>query len=171
MSICSEHGITLIQHDLSVDEVQSEDTEYVAHQKATASYAIAKKPIVISDDAWEIPGLNGFPGTYAKSVNTWFSPEDYVRLTKDLEDRRIYLVQTLVFQDEKTQKMFVRKSAGTLLTKAQGSAGISIQKVVSFDNDNGKSISEIMEGKTHYSGEQTIKVWHDFADWYKDYTA
>ncbi len=171
MSICRQHDITLIQRDLNVDEVQSEDTEYVARQKANASYAVAQRPIVISDDAWEIPGLNGFPGTYAKSVNTWFKPEDYVQLTKDLEDRRIYLVQTLVYQDENTQKIFVRKSQGKLLTKPQGSVGVSIQKVVSFDNDGGKSISEIMEGKTHYSGEQTIKVWHDFADWYKEHAS
>ncbi len=167
-SVCQEYGIELIQNELDIDEVQSEDTEYVARRKAEAAYQLVKHSVIISDDAWEIPGLNGFPGTYAKSVNTWFSPEDYIRLTKDLEDRRILLMQTLVYQDHDMQQLFIRKTEGVLLREARGEVGISIQKVVSFEPDQTTSISEKIANNGHYSGENTLKVWHDFAAWYKE---
>lgn len=169
-SVCQEYEVELMQSELDIDEVQSEDTEYVARRKAEAAYQLVKHPVVISDDAWEIHGLNGFPGTYAKSVNTWFSPEDYIRLTKDLEDRHISLVQTLVYQDHDVQQLFTRKTIGVLLLQARGEIGISIQKVVSFEPDQTTSISEKIANNGHYNGEDTLKVWHDFASWYKKQT-
>lgn len=165
-SACSELGVKLIQKKLDVDEVQSEDTEYVARRKAEASFALVKEPILVSDDAWSFVGLNGFPGTYAKSINEWFSEDDFIRLTRDLVDRRAILTQTLVYQDEHEQVIFSKETVGTLLKEPHGSGGITIQKVISFEPD-GRSIAEIIDTDTHYRGKQTMKVWQEFAAWYK----
>lgn len=165
-SVCSEYDITLIQHALDVDEVQSEDIEYVARRKAEAAFQLVKAPVIISDDAWNIFGLNGFPGTYAKSVNTWLTTDDYIRLTKDLNDRRAALTQSLVYQDEHTQAYFVHETIGTLLPEARGIAGFPIQKIISFEADNSTSISEKIGSGSHYSGESTIQVWHEFCKWF-----
>lgn len=165
-SVCKDYDIELLQSNLDIDEVQSEDAEYVARRKAEAAYQLVKNSVVISDDAWNIPGLNGFPGTYAKSVNTWFAPEDYIRLTKDLDDRRILLVQTLVYQDHDIQQLFTRSTEGVLLREPRGDVGVPIQKVVSFEPDATTSISEKIGTNGHYAGEDTLKVWHDFATWY-----
>lgn len=164
---CNEHGVKLVQKKLDVDEVQSEDTEYVARRKAEASFALVKEPILVSDDSWSFAGLNGFPGTYAKSVNTWFSEDDFIRLTRDLEDRRAILTQTLVYQDEHEQIIFRKDTVGTLLKEPRGTAGITIQKVISFEPD-GRSIAEVIGTGTHYSGTQTLQVWQEFAKWYKE---
>lgn len=163
---CNEHGVKLVQKKLDVDEVQSEDTEYVARRKAEASYALVKEPILVSDDSWSFVGLNGFPGTYAKSVNTWFSEDDFIRLTRDLDDRRAILTQTLVYQDEHEQVVFSKETVGKLLKEARGTGGITIQKVISFEPD-GRSIAEVIGTDTHYSGKQTMQVWQEFAEWYK----
>lgn len=168
-SVCAEYDVRLLQHDFEIDEVQSEDIDYVAKRKAEAAFAAAGQPVIISDDAWQITGLNGFPGTYAKSVNTWFSSEDYVRLTKDLEDRTIIFVQSLVYQDRTTQKLFKRETKGVLLKDVRGERGVSIQKVVSLEPDQTTSISEVIGNGSHYTGENTLKVWHDFATWYKEH--
>lgn len=164
-SVCAEYGIRLTKHDAEIDEVQSEDTDYVAQKKAEAAFVAINKPVVISDDAWIIPALNGFPGTYAKSVNTWFSPADYIRLTKDLDDRRITLRQTLVYRDDTDQKLFSYETTGKLLTEARGKNGVSLQKVISFEPD-GRSISEMIGDDTHDRNASTLKVWHEFASWY-----
>jgi non-canonical purine NTP pyrophosphatase (RdgB/HAM1 family) len=164
---CSEYDITLIKNELDIDEVQSEDIEYVARRKAEVAFSLVKQPVIISDDAWHIFALNGFPGTYAKSVNTWFSGDDYLRLTRDLEDRRIALVQSLVYQDEHAQQFFKKETIGTLLTESKGTAGVALQKIVSFEKD-GKSISEMMGDKAYYAGAEALKVWHKFAKWYTE---
>lgn len=168
-TVCKEYDFTLVQNTQEVDEVQSEDTLYVAKRKAEAAFALIKAPVIISDDAWEIEGLNGFPGTYAKSVNTWFNADDYIRLTRDLENRTVFLVQTLVYQDEQVSKVFSHTTKGTLLLKPQGTATptATIMEVVSL-RDDGMSIAEELETGATYSGESTLRVWREFAQWYTE---
>lgn len=165
-SVCKEYGIELIQQELDIDEVQSEDTEYVARRKAEAAYEIVKAPVITSDDAWAFHALKGFPGTYAKSVNSWLTADDYIRLMKDVEDRRVSFVQTLVFQDEHGQQLFKNESIGNALEEPRGDSGVSIQAVVSLESDGQKSIAEMIGGGTHYDGASAIAVWHQFAKWY-----
>lgn len=167
-TVCAKYGIALTQNELDIDEIQSEDYDYVARRKAEAAYQILKQPVVISDDSWNIYGLNGFPGTYAKSVNTWFTPEDYIRLTRDLTDRRVSIIQTLVYQDHDQQQLFVHETMGTLLSEARGKNGAPIQKIVSLEDDQKTSISEVIANGKYYSGEQTLRVWHDLATWYSE---
>lgn len=162
---CQKYDIELIQSVLDIDEIQSDNIEYVARRKAEAAFAMLKKPIVTSDDAWEIPGLNGFPGTYVKYINDWFTADDWIRLTRDLENREATIVQTIVYQDEHTQKFFIRRTTGVLLKEPRGNTGRSIQQVVSFEPDKKTSISEIIGSGTYYSGEGTLRVWHDLAQW------
>jgi inosine/xanthosine triphosphate pyrophosphatase family protein len=168
-TVCKDYGIDLLQNMLDVDEIQSENTEYVAVRKAEAAYNLVGKPVIISDDAWEITALNGFPGTYAKSVNTWFTADDYIRLTKDLENREIAFTQTLVYHDAGSTKVFKSVSFGTLLPEVRGTTASSatIMKVVSM-RDDGVSIAEELESGKVFSGKSTLKVWHDFAEWYSE---
>lgn len=165
-SVCSQYDIELTQNTFDIDEVQSEDIEYVARRKAEAAFQLTKAPVIISDDSWSIFGLNGFPGTYAKSINTWLTANDLIRLTRDLGDRRASVSQSLVYQDEHIQKYFVYETVGTILTEAHGETGAPIQKVISLEPDGKTSISEKIGTDSHYSGESTLQVWHDFAQWY-----
>lgn len=166
-TVCDQYGIKLTQDTHDIDEVQSEDIVYVAKHKAEAAFALTKQPVIISDDAWEIPGLNGFPGTYAKSVNTWFTADDYIRLTKDLTDRSIHLVQTLVYQDASSSKLFRHTTPGTLLRVPHGTAlpTATIMEVVSL-RDDGMSIAEDLAQNNYFSGKDTLIVWHEFAQWF-----
>jgi non-canonical purine NTP pyrophosphatase (RdgB/HAM1 family) len=166
-SICQDYGIRLLQTKLDIDEVQSEDTEYVARRKAEAANHLTGAPVITSDDAWEIHGLKGFPGTYAKSVNEWFSPADYLNLTRDLEDRTTSFIQTLVFQDDDTQQLFVQTTPGTLLKEARGDSGVSIQAIISLEPGGNQSIAEMISDASHYKGESALAVWHNFARWYQ----
>lgn len=165
-AICKEYGIELLQKDFAVDEVQSEEKEYVAREKAKAVFAAAQKPIVISDDSWAFLGLNGFPGTYAKAINHWLSAEDLVRIMDGITDRRVAFTQTIVYQDHTQQKLFSHQTIGIALTKPSGNSGDPLQKMISMEPDAKTSISEILDNNNYYSGASTLQVWHDFAAWF-----
>jgi inosine/xanthosine triphosphate pyrophosphatase family protein len=168
-NVCLKYGIELIQAVVDIDEIQGEDPEKIVMRKAQDAYAALQKPVVVSDDSWAIPGLRGFPGAHMKSVNYWFTPEDFIRLTKDLVDRRIFLQQYLAYCDGTTTTMFSHDIPGTLLTEARGQSGDPAFKVVSLDADNGLTIAEVYDaGKEHYP-ERFAKrkdAWHGFAEWY-----
>jgi XTP/dITP diphosphohydrolase len=167
-TVCDEYGISLLQKDLDIDEVQSENSEYVAIKKAEAAFNILKQPVVISDDSWAFLGLNGFPGTYAKSVNHWLSADDLIRLMDGVADRRLLFTQMLAYKDSGEIKIFKRETIGTALYQPRGNSGAPTQKVVSFAPDKKTSIAEMLDSGSYFSGDETLQVWHDFAKWFKE---
>lgn len=161
--VLGSYGIKLMQRDLEVDEIQSENNEIIARDKAAKAFAILKQPVVISDDSWEIPGLNGFPGPYMKSINTWFTPEDLLRLTKDLDNRDVFLIQNVVYQDKDTQQLFTKSIKGLLLPEIRGSIGKANERIISITPD-GKSISEVYETDRSALGNIGM-VWPEVGEW------
>lgn len=164
--VCLANGFELNQKELDITEIQSLDGNAVARHKAEQAYKILQKPIIITDDTWLIPGLNGFPGTYMQAINTWFSSEDWLRLTKPLKDRRSILRQILVYQDAKQQKLFSRDIEGRLLKEIHGaSAEYPVLAVVAFDDSGKSSAEQLALRKPFPLLDET--VWDDFAPWYK----
>lgn len=162
-AICEPRGFTIEQAILDIPEIQAEEGEPVAIDKAQKAFAILQKPLVVTDDTWVIPGLNGFPGPYMKSMNHWFTAEDFLRLTLPLADRRIILRQIAVYQDDSGQKVFSVDIAGTLLTEIKGTSKYAHTTITALD-DSGKSFAEIdAEGKSAIAGKHT--VWHELTDW------
>ena len=68
--ILRESGTVLTQHELDIDEIQSEQAEEIALDKAQKAYYALQKPLFISADSWSIVGLRGFPGPYYEIGNT-----------------------------------------------------------------------------------------------------
>jgi inosine/xanthosine triphosphate pyrophosphatase family protein len=173
--ICKNYGITLVQTTVDSDEIQGEDPEKIITRKAADAYHILQKPVVVTDDSWAIPGLNGFPGPYMKSMNHWFSPEDFLRLTKDLADRRIFIQQYIAYQNGVETVIFHRNLPGVLLPEVRpGSHSDPIPHIVALDGDEGRSIAEIYEAGEQHNRNwmyDTRDAWHSFAAWYKDVQA
>jgi non-canonical purine NTP pyrophosphatase (RdgB/HAM1 family) len=167
--VCDSYGIKLTQNSLEIDEIQEEDAIKIVMDKANKAYEILLKPVVVSDDSWMIMGLNGFPGPYMKSVDKWFTAEDFIRLTESLEDRRVFLVGYLAYKDEKNTKVFHQKREGYLLNEIRGKEGPANQQVMSMLGDNGLSISEVYASEQSHSEREVAKIWHDFAKWYADF--
>lgn len=61
-TICKKYGLTIERLSMDIPEIQAHDGETVARDKALRVFEEMQKPIIISDDSWIIPGLNGFPG-------------------------------------------------------------------------------------------------------------
>ena len=161
----TSYGIKLIQNRLNIDEVQGEDSEYIIRNKAKQAFSILNAPVVVSDDSWSIPGLRGFPGPYMKSMNHWLSPNDFIRLTDQLVDRHIMLIQLLMYQDGRAQKLFRREHTATLLRDARGESGGSLDKIVAMSGDNGCTIAEVYDRDATHVQRDYANEWHTLLDW------
>ncbi len=162
--VCGKHGLKLAQDTLDVPEIQGEDGTVIALDKAAKAFAKFNKAVVITDYNWLIPGLNGFPGAYMKSVNDWFTLEDWLNLTRPLKDRRIILRQILVYQDKDMQKLFSADVEGILLPEGRGESRYPHSKITSFDNGQHSNAEYHERGESSAAHRHT--VWHDFVEWY-----
>lgn len=170
VQLCSEYGISLEQARFDIDEIQGEDAARIIDDKATKAYGLAKQPVIVSDDSWSIPGLNGFPGAYMKSMDHWFTAEDFLRLTTHLKDRRVILHQWLAYKNGTETTLFKQYIEGTLITQVRGVYGNPAQKIISFPIDNGLTISEVYDRGNGTSPHRTRALsgaWIDFCTWYK----
>lgn len=169
--ICTKAGISLEQVAIDIDEIQGEDPDRIVQDKARRAYEVIGKPIVVSDDSWAIHGLNGFPGAYMKSMNHWFRAEDFLNLTRELENRRITLCQHLAYQDELETVIFTNEIHGTLSSEIRGKTDPPFLKITMLDFDNGATISEVYDQGKELAPER-IKTqpdaWHQVATWYKE---
>ena len=166
IEVCKRYDIKLTQNTLDIDEIQSEDAEKIVSDKANKAFDILKKPLVVSDDSWEIAGLNGFPGPYMSSMNKWFTAEDFLRITKPLKDRRIFLVAYLAYKDKNQLKVFHQKSEGFLLKEIKGKQSYPNHKIFSMLGDNGLSISEVYDKDLTRADREVAAIWHEFATWF-----
>jgi XTP/dITP diphosphohydrolase len=172
--LLKKYAIDLEQVVLEIDEIQNEDIEKIIRDKAQKAYAQLQQPVIVSDDSWTIPGLKGFPGPYMKSMNHWFTPTDFIHLTRALTDRTIYLNQLVAYQDEDETVIFRKDIPGTLLQEARGSYGPAIMKVVSLAADNGLSIAETYDqGKEHDDDRLNRRsdAWKELALWLQEKSA
>lgn len=166
--VCEAFDITVDQAVLDIVEIQSEEGEPIARDKAQKAYDILQKPLVVTDDTWLVPALGGFPGPYMRSVNHWFGPQNWLDLTARLEDKTVILRQIAVYQDEHGQRLFTYDITGKFLDEARGPQESSNDCIVSF-NDEGLSSAELRaQGKSPIGDKQT--VWHEFAPWLKEST-
>lgn len=101
-----------------------------------------------------------------KSVNLWFTPEDWLRLTLPLKDRRIILRQYAVYQDKDIQKVFVKELTGKIMTEIRGTSPYPHSTITSFDDGEHTDAQFHERGESAVQGLQT--VWHEVAPWLKE---
>ena len=162
---CRPYGIELNRVPIDLVEIQSDNGEAIARHKATAAFAALNQPLVISDDTTSIPGLGGFPGPYMKYMNEWFTPGDFLRLTRDLKDRRLILRQVVVYQDASQQIAFTADISCSILKEIRGESDYSHLTLTSVDG-----IHSLAEGITA-GGNPVFNdargAWHEFSEWIK----
>jgi len=163
---CDKYAIQLTQKDIDIAEIQEEDPGKIASDKATKAFEVAKQPLIITDDSWAFSGLKGFPGAYMHSINTWFTPEDFLRLTFPLKDRRAVLTQYLIYTDGHRQKVFTNQIEGVLLKEVRGTSKHPSHTIIALSGDNGLSIAEAYDQVADKSVRKSAQVWHDFVEWF-----
>ena len=143
---------------------------YVSLKSNSELVGSFSKPIVVSDDSWDIPALNGFPGPYMKSINMWFKPEDFLRLMNGVQERAIILHQYLAYYDGSMMQVFKNDIPGKIINDARGKNDRSPNMTVTvLDHDNGKTIAEVFEQGEKAVVERYLSrrdAWHKFAEWF-----
>lgn len=156
-------GITLTREHLDLEEIQA-DGEGICRHKAEQAYAQLKRPVVVNDDSWSIPGLKGFPGAYMKYMNDWLSVEDWLRLTEQLKDRREFLHQHIIYQDEHGQQHFMKEIEAQLLHEGRGQHYYGHLAITSFDSGQ-HSVAELVSSGQPAIDQSVPTAWQLFADW------
>lgn len=67
-SILAEFGIGLKFFRCSLEEVQAETLEHIAHHKSEQAHALCRAPVIVEDDGLFIDSIKGFPGPYSSFV-------------------------------------------------------------------------------------------------------
>lgn len=165
-SICAKYDVKLSRQTVEIDEIQGEDTVYVLRDKAARTFELLGEPVIVSDDAWAVPALNGFPGAYMKSIDHWFTPQDWFNLMRDHDDRSIILHQQLAYHDGTDCHVFTYQHAGQILREPRGTNAKTLQQVVTMDGDDGLSIGEVLASDRDLGQRDVSQGWRRFLDWY-----
>ncbi len=161
--ILHSFGATIQSRSLDIPEIQSENSEDIVRDKAQKAFDIVQQPLIVNDDSWIIPGLRGFPGPYMKDINQWFTAEDFLRLTLPLKDRRVFLRQYVIYQDQSQTHLIKVDIEGTLLTEIKGQSENPNDQIISF-NDQGLSNAEARsQGLPVIAHKHT--AWHELGAW------
>ena len=171
-TVCESVGIDVKQAVLDIDEIQGEDSLKILRDKAVKAYGQLGRPLVVSDDSWSIPALNGFPGLYMKSINAWFQPQDMLRLMDSIPDRTIQLNQYLAYIDGRKTKVFDNIISGRIADGVRGRKGNApMMAVIELNGDGGKTLAEVYANGRDNLVDRHLKrpdVWHNFVSWYKN---
>ena len=163
-----QYGVELEQVIMEIAEIQHEDATAIIEDKVAKAFAILQKPVVVTDDSWSIAALGGFPGPYMKSINHWFTPEDFMRLMTGHTDRQIALHQLVAYTDGVETVIFSKDLVGEVVEEPRGTYGPTIMHVVAFPEDNGMTISEVYDTEGTHASSRLEKVdngWHELGKW------
>jgi XTP/dITP diphosphohydrolase len=158
-------GISVDPIKISIDEIQHTDPAEITKAKARAAYAVAKRPVVVSDTSWSIPALGGFPAGYMKDISSWWQTENWLDIMAKQSDKRIFCLEHVAYFDGETAQHFEEVYEGRFIDEARGRIddAESFERVVILYGD--KTLAEMLaEGDVASAGE-TLGHWEQFGQW------
>ena len=113
--ILSNFGMQINFYKTTLEEIQSNDLNDIAEQKAINAYEIVKKPIIIEDDGLFIDSLNGFPGPYSSYVYDTIGNKGIMNLLENSEVRDAKFVSIIAYcEDNHGVKLFESSIPGKI---------------------------------------------------------
>lgn len=156
----ADFGVDVVHQSIHTTEIQSENYLDVALDKAQQSFEKLKEPLFVTDTAWEIPALGGFPGAYMKYVNKWFTREDFLNLMEGKASREIIAIDSIVYIDADGLKSWQHKIIGEFAHESYRDQGTPLDNLVKFE---GRYLEEYMEaGEIVKDGADTWALFVEF---------
>ncbi|HEU5122022.1 MAG TPA: non-canonical purine NTP pyrophosphatase [Candidatus Saccharimonadales bacterium] len=159
-----DYGITLEKlgdGSLDVPEIQSDNQEEVAIDKAEKYFRLLRRPLVVMDFGFFVEGLGGFPGVYTKYSIDTIGAKGMSALVCNLDNRTAYTKRTVVFKDNNVVKVFSYSCPGTMLAEERGTNGRDFDRLFLVE-ETGKTLAEMNETeKAAASG----YAWHQLGEW------
>ena len=113
--ILSNFGMQINFFKTTLEEIQSNNLNDIAEQKAINAYEIVKKPIIIEDDGLFIDSLNGFPGPYSSYVYDTIGNKGIMNLLENCETRDAKFASIIAYCDSECDvKLFESSIPGKI---------------------------------------------------------
>ena len=113
--ILSNFGMQINFFKTTLEEIQSNNLNDIAEQKAINAYEIVKKPIIIEDDGLFINALNGFPGPYSSYVYDTIGNKGIMNLLENFQVRDAKFVSIIAYCDDDSEvKLFESSIPGKI---------------------------------------------------------
>ena len=113
--ILSNSGVQINLFKTTLEEIQSNNLNDIAEQKAINAYDLIQKPVIIEDDGLFINSLNGFPGPYSSYVYDTIGNEGIIKLLENSEIRDAKFVSIIAYCDnDSSVKLFESSIPGKI---------------------------------------------------------
>jgi XTP/dITP diphosphohydrolase len=153
----------------NIIEIQDDQIEKIAIEKAKSAYNTVKRPIIIEDDGLFINSLNGFPGQYSSYVFKSIGNRGILRLLEGSRDRSAFFKSIFVYRNGIIAKVFSGQINGKIsLTITDGGWGYD-PIFIPFNNHNkhyNKTFAEL--NKTNKKNELSHRriALDKFVNWF-----
>lgn len=153
----------------NIIEIQDDQIEKIAIEKAKSAYNTVKRPIIIEDDGLFINSLNGFPGQYSSYVFKSIGNRGILRLLEGSRDRSAFFKSIFVYNNGIIVKVFSGQINGKIsLTITDGGWGYD-PIFIPFNNHNkhdNKTFAEL--NKTNKKNELSHRriALDKFVNWF-----
>lgn len=104
-------------------EIQALEVDAVVRAKADAAWEQFKKLCLVEDTGLYLEALNGFPGALVKWVEETMGWDGFVKLIKNVRNRRAYAQCTVCYFDGKKYHLASGKVQGKISRELRGEAG------------------------------------------------
>lgn len=149
--------LSLNDVNINIDIIEDGNSYYEnALKKAKTVFELTKIPTIADDSGLEILGLNRWPNinTHRIHKNDLERNKIFIEKTKNLSDKKIESVCTLVYVDEKRIIQTTGTLKGMITDKIYDGNGFGFDKV--FKLENGKIVSELSEDEKNLISARSI---------------
>jgi XTP/dITP diphosphohydrolase len=113
--ILSNLGVQINFFKTILEEIQSNNLNDIAGQKAINAYNLIQKPVIIEDDGLFIDSLNGFPGPYSSYVYDTIGNKGIMDLLENYQVRDAKFVSIIAYCDnDRGVKLFESSIPGKI---------------------------------------------------------
>jgi XTP/dITP diphosphohydrolase len=130
LKISKDFGISLKWIKFDVPEIQGDDIEKIAREKAKFCSKYLRKNVVVADAGLFIEALNGFPGTLVKWVLETIGNDGILKLMKGVRNRRAKFVEAIGFCKFGSEpKSFIGITYGEITQRKLGNKGFGFDAI------------------------------------------
>lgn len=155
-------AIALTQEYFEFEEKQTFDGIKIVKDKARQAFVHFKQPVLVNDDFWEIPTLNGFPGANMKLCNHYLVGEDWLRLMQGKTNRQIFMTSNYALHTGSQILTFSHQYEYSFLTKIKGEHQVAPHLTVIARTGESDSVAEIITQEK--IAEPELNFWQLLAD-------
>lgn len=120
-AILSSYKIEVKMANLALLEIQSDDLEAIAAEKAKDACRKLNAAVIVEDDGLFIRALNGFPGPFSSFVFRTIGNEGIIQLMKTQSDRNATFRSVIAYCEPKNMLLdFVANVNGEISTEIRG---------------------------------------------------